>query len=168
MLDNSFPASVFFFFFSKLRLACANSFHSIGQDQSTVAQRAETTVTKRSLMSCVRSCVLIDSHSYVFWNQSTTQQPNLVHSNQLMMLFVWKWLFTRSVQKDIWCLFCVDSWSMTWSGVCRAAGQTAMPRQKGRRPRNPLLSPVSHMSAVWIVSFDWNVDELQKGKANGL
>ena len=40
------------FFFFKWRLARAN-IHSLGQDQSTVAQRAETTVTECSLTSCV-------------------------------------------------------------------------------------------------------------------
>ena len=37
IFDNSFPA---------WRLARAHEFHSLGQDQSTVAQRAETTVTE--------------------------------------------------------------------------------------------------------------------------
>ena len=37
------------FFFLKWRLARAHKFHSLGQDQSTVAQRAETTVTEFSL-----------------------------------------------------------------------------------------------------------------------
>ena len=38
-----------FFFFIKWRLARAHSFHSLGQDQSTVAQEAEMTVAKCSL-----------------------------------------------------------------------------------------------------------------------
>ena len=46
MFNNSFPACTFFL---KWRLAHANKFHSLGQDQSTVAQRAETTVTECSL-----------------------------------------------------------------------------------------------------------------------
>ena len=44
---------VLFFFFSKWRLARVNYFHSVGQDQSTVAQRVETTVTERYLTSCM-------------------------------------------------------------------------------------------------------------------
>ena len=54
MFDNSFPACAFFFlfFFCKCRLAHTHLFHSLGQDQSTVAQQAETTVTKCSLASC--------------------------------------------------------------------------------------------------------------------
>ena len=48
MFNNSFPACAFF----KWRLACARQFHALVQDQSTVAQRAETTVTKCSLTSC--------------------------------------------------------------------------------------------------------------------
>ena len=50
MFDNLFPACVFFFFF-KWRLARALFFHSLGQDQSTVAPRAESTVTECSLTS---------------------------------------------------------------------------------------------------------------------
>ena len=47
MFDNSLTACVCLFFclfvFLKWRLACAHYFHSLGQDQSTVAQRAEMT-----------------------------------------------------------------------------------------------------------------------------
>ena len=43
----------FSFFLLKWRLARAHLFHSLDQDQSTVDQRAETTVTVRSPMSCV-------------------------------------------------------------------------------------------------------------------
>ena len=46
----SFPACAFFFFFFPFR---AHYFHSLGQDQSTAAQRAETTVTECPLTSCV-------------------------------------------------------------------------------------------------------------------
>ena len=45
--DHSFPACFFFFFFFlKWRLV---RIHSLGQVQSTVAQRAETTIAKSSL-----------------------------------------------------------------------------------------------------------------------
>ena len=50
MFDNSFPA---FDFFLRWRLVRANYFHSSGQDQSTVAQRVETTVAECSLTRCV-------------------------------------------------------------------------------------------------------------------
>ena len=78
MFDNSFPACAFFVvvylfvfvvcflgvcecvlfvcffvFVLKWRLARAHLFQSFGQDQSTVAQRAETTVTECSPTSCV-------------------------------------------------------------------------------------------------------------------
>ena len=71
MLDYSYPIVVFcfclfgwlvgclgvflfvLFCFFKWRLARAIEFHSLGQDQSTVAQRAETTMAERSLTSCV-------------------------------------------------------------------------------------------------------------------
>ena len=51
MLDHSFPAYALFFL--KWRLACPHLFNSLRQDQSTVVQRAETTVTECSLTSCV-------------------------------------------------------------------------------------------------------------------
>ena len=41
------------FFFLKWRLARAYNFHSLRDDQSTVAKRAEMTVTECSLRSCV-------------------------------------------------------------------------------------------------------------------
>ena len=44
---------ILFFIFLKWRLARAHQFHSFCQDQSTVAQRAETTVAECSLTSCV-------------------------------------------------------------------------------------------------------------------
>ena len=44
MFNNSFPAYAFFFFFFEWRLGRAHLFHSLGQDQSTVAQRAEAAV----------------------------------------------------------------------------------------------------------------------------
>ena len=47
---SSFPACAFYL---KRRLARAHEFRSLGQDQSTVAQQAETTVTERSLTSRV-------------------------------------------------------------------------------------------------------------------
>ena len=46
----------FFFFFFTVEITRAHLFHSLGQDQSTVAQRAEMTVTKHSLMS---ACQLV-------------------------------------------------------------------------------------------------------------
>ena len=62
MFDNSFPACPFFFslsffFFFRWRLARAHQFRSLtlSQDQSTVAQRSETTVTECSLTSSVSS-----------------------------------------------------------------------------------------------------------------
>ena len=47
-VDRLFPACAFFFFFLKWRLARAHVFHSLYQNQSTMAQRAEMTLT-----SCV-------------------------------------------------------------------------------------------------------------------
>ena len=46
--DHSFPACAFFFF-SKWKLAPRTLIHSLGQDQSTVAHLAETTVAGCSL-----------------------------------------------------------------------------------------------------------------------
>ena len=42
-----------FFFFLAWRSTHAHQFHSLGQDQSTVAKRAETTAAEHSLVSCV-------------------------------------------------------------------------------------------------------------------
>ena len=54
MLDKSFPDSTFFVVvFLKWRLVRADWLHFLGQDRSTVAQRAETTVTECFLTSCV-------------------------------------------------------------------------------------------------------------------
>ena len=50
-LTNHFPPEPFFFL--KKRSAHRHEFHSLGQDQSTVAKRAKMTVTERSLTSCV-------------------------------------------------------------------------------------------------------------------
>ena len=51
------------FFFFKWRLARVHYFHSFDQDQSTVARRAETTVTECSLTVCVWAHFLIGSHT---------------------------------------------------------------------------------------------------------
>ena len=56
MFDRSFPECAFLFvclFVLKWRLARTHEFHSLGQDQSTVAKRAETTVAECSQASCV-------------------------------------------------------------------------------------------------------------------
>ena len=52
MFDDSFPACLFVFFL-KWRLARGHLSHTLGQDQSTVAQRAETTVAELSLTCCM-------------------------------------------------------------------------------------------------------------------
>ena len=62
MFDHSFPACAFFLFLLICRLARTPSFHSLGQDQSTVAQKAEMTATECSQMSCVWAHFLIGSH----------------------------------------------------------------------------------------------------------
>ena len=71
MLYNSFPACAFFFFF-QWRLA-----DSLGLDQSTVAQRAETTVIECSLTSCVRARFLIGSHTIPAQRQSQPTPTSL-------------------------------------------------------------------------------------------
>ena len=42
-----------FFFFFKVEISSRTQFHSLSQDQSTVAQRAKTTADERFLTSCV-------------------------------------------------------------------------------------------------------------------
>ena len=60
MFDNLFSASALFFFFlfffcyfSEVEISSRTLIPLFGQDQSTVTQRAETTVTECSLSSCV-------------------------------------------------------------------------------------------------------------------
>ena len=58
-VDESSPVCTFLSFFlsfllsSKAEMACTHNVTLLGQDQSTLAQRAEMTVDKRSLTSCV-------------------------------------------------------------------------------------------------------------------
>ena len=47
------PPALFFFFFFKVEISSRTLISSLGQDQSTVAQRADTAVTECSLTSCV-------------------------------------------------------------------------------------------------------------------
>ena len=53
MFNHSFPVCIFFFFFVSGNYRAHTDFHSLCQDQSTVAQFAETTVADYSLTSCV-------------------------------------------------------------------------------------------------------------------
>ena len=80
MIDHSFPVCAFFFFL-KWRLARVHYFRSLGQDQSTVAQRAETTVTECSLTSRVWARFLIGSHTM------PGQQHSLSTLTLLLLLF---------------------------------------------------------------------------------
>ena len=52
-----------FLIFFKVEISLCTLIPLLCQDQSTVAQWAETTVTKCSLMSCVWTCFLISSHT---------------------------------------------------------------------------------------------------------
>ena len=56
-----FIPRLLFFFFLKWTLARTHQFHSLGQDQSTVAQPAETAVAQCSLTSCVWTRFRINS-----------------------------------------------------------------------------------------------------------
>ena len=60
-----------FFFFVKWRLGRTHWFYSLGQDQSTVAQRAETTVAKCSLTNCVWAHFWIGFHTMHRQRQDT-------------------------------------------------------------------------------------------------
>ena len=71
MFDSSFPACTFFLLLFKVEISSHTQFHSLDQDQSTVAQQAETTVTKCSLMSCMWACFLIGSHTMPGQQHST-------------------------------------------------------------------------------------------------
>ena len=67
MFDNSFPTCAFFFHFC----------HSLGQDQSTIAQPAEMTVAECSLMSCVLARFLIGSHTMLAQRHSQPTPTSL-------------------------------------------------------------------------------------------
>ena len=55
-----------------------HKFHSFGQDQATVAQQAEMTVAKCSLISCMRVC------SSKAWSQFYRHARNLCPANALI------------------------------------------------------------------------------------
>ena len=65
--NNSFPACLpvclFVVVVLRWRLGHAHQCHSLGQDQSTVAQQTEMTVTKCSLTSCMWVHFLMGSHT---------------------------------------------------------------------------------------------------------
>ena len=79
MFDHSFVAFALFFFL-KWRSARAHQLHSLCQDQSTVAQRAEMTVAECSLTSCVWARFWISSHTMPGQQHS---QPNPTSSTVL-------------------------------------------------------------------------------------
>ena len=75
---HSLPVLFFFFFsvsFKKRRSACAHHFHFLCQDQSTVAQRAKTTVAECSLMSCM-------------WTHFPSQVPTLCPDSTVSPFYV--------------------------------------------------------------------------------
>ena len=78
------PRLRFFPSFLKWRLAYGYYFHSLGQDQSTVAQRAETTVTECSLTSCEWARFLIGSHTMPGQRHS---QPTPTSLDQSVCMF---------------------------------------------------------------------------------
>ena len=65
------PFAFFFFFKVEISLHAPIPFF-LGQDQSTVAQQAEMTVDKHSLMSCVCACSLPDSHTMPGYHSQPT------------------------------------------------------------------------------------------------
>ena len=81
MFDHSFLAYAFFFFFFfiKWRLARAHLFHSLGQDRSTVAQQAETTVAECSLTK-LRVSSFPDRFPRYFWTAAWSPHSDFVGS----------------------------------------------------------------------------------------
>ena len=73
------PPALFFFFFLKCRLARTHLFRCLGQDQSTVAQRAETTVSECSSTSCLWARFLIGSHTMPAQRHSQPTPTSLGH-----------------------------------------------------------------------------------------
>ena len=66
---------LFFLFLLKRRSPCAHQFHFLCQDQSTVAQRAKTTVAECSLMSCA-------------WTHFPSQVPTLCPDSTVSPFYV--------------------------------------------------------------------------------
>ena len=125
---HSLPA--LFFFFLKWRLARAHCFHSLCQDRSTVAQRAETTMAECSLTSCMWAHFLIDSHTLPGQPHSQPTPTSMGHGCTCHLHFwqndwgllhatavTWGWKGHRirvSTQSWLWrrkfsCRFCQDS-----------------------------------------------------------
>ena len=67
------PPTLFFF---KWRSTCAHRFHSKGQDQSTVAQRAEMTMAQCS-MTISRLARFLDWFPHYAWTDSIVSQLRL-------------------------------------------------------------------------------------------
>ena len=93
---SNMPRLRFFFFFGGGRLTRAHWFHSLGQDPSTVAQRAEMTVAECSLASCVWARFWIGSHTMPGQQHSqltptSSQKYGLEksHSNKLLSTVDW-------------------------------------------------------------------------------
>ena len=74
-----FPPALFFFFFFEVVINSRSLIPLIIQDQSTVAQRAETNVAECSLTSCVSARFLIGFHSMPRQRHS---QPTLTSLGQ--------------------------------------------------------------------------------------
>ena len=80
LIIHSLPVHlIFFFFFLKRRLAHARYFHSSGQDQSTVAQRAETTVAW-VFPDKLHVSRLPDRFPYYAWTAACSAHSNFIGS----------------------------------------------------------------------------------------
>ena len=79
MFNHSISACAFFFFFFEVVINSRSLIPLIIQDQSTVAQRAETNVAECSLTSCVSARFLIGFHSMPRQRHS---QPTLTSLGQ--------------------------------------------------------------------------------------
>ena len=93
------PPPPFFFFFFWWRLACAHWFRSLGQDQSTVAQRAETTVDMRLLHAT--------SNKQTPWTKAITSwRPHPCFSHQDLILFqnTTSWISVKRTELGVACL----------------------------------------------------------------
>ena len=155
MLYHSFPACAFFFFF-KWRSARAHKFHSLCQHQSTMAQRAETTVAECSLTSCVWIRFRIGFRTMPWQRHSQTIPTSLDKSFMRVTCHLHFW------QKDRG-LLCTTAVTRGWNGHrIRVSTQSWLMRRKFSRRscQDSNSQPLDHESGALIIKLS----RLHKGK----
>ena len=89
------------FFFLKWRLARAHSFHSLGPDQSAVAQRAETTDCDRVFPGELRVSSFPDRFPHCAWTAAQSAHSDFVGSKVYASLGVTFHLYFWQNDRDL-------------------------------------------------------------------